>query len=73
MKRAESRKIPFDLDYKRIAGLSREMVEKLTQVKPMTIGQAGRIPGVTPAALTIIHIQLEIDKHNKKDVSLRKG
>lgn len=73
VKRAESRKIPFDLDYKRIAGLSREMVEKLTQVKPMTIGQAGRIPGVTPAALTIIHIQLEINKRNKKGVSLRKG
>ena len=72
MKRAESRKIPLDLDYKRIAGLSREMIEKLTQVKPMTIGQAGRIPGVTPAALTIIHIQLEINNRNKKDVSLRK-
>jgi len=73
VKRAESRKIPLDLDYKRIAGLSREMVEKLTQVKPMTIGQAGRIPGLTPAALTIIHIQLEINKRNKKDVGLRKG
>ena len=72
VKRAESRKIPLDLDYKRMAGLSREMVEKLTQVKPMTIGQAGRIPGLTPAALTIIHIQLEINKRNK-DAALRKG
>ena len=43
-----------DIDYGKIGGLSREMVTKLSKVKPSTIGEASRIPGVTPAAITAI-------------------
>ncbi len=60
IKRAEGRRIPEWFDYRRVSGLSREVLEKLTRVRPATLGQAGRIPGVTPAAVNIIHVYLEI-------------
>ncbi len=47
----EKLKIRDDIDYSQVGGLSREMVQKLTKVKPATIGEASRIPGVTPAAI----------------------
>ena len=50
----EKLKIKEDIDYSKIGGLSREMVQKLSRVKPSTIGEASRIPGVTPAAITAI-------------------
>ena len=53
-KKDENLKIRNDIDYSKIGGLSREMVQKLTKVKPATIGEASRIPGVTPAAITAI-------------------
>jgi tRNA uridine 5-carboxymethylaminomethyl modification enzyme len=49
-----SRQIPAAFDYAGIPGLSREVIERLTAVRPTTIGQAGRVPGVTPAALAIV-------------------
>lgn len=58
--RAEARRIPEDFEYSAISGLSREMIEKLTRVRPQTLGQAARIPGVTSAALSIINVQLEL-------------
>jgi tRNA uridine 5-carboxymethylaminomethyl modification enzyme len=61
MRKAGSRHIPVSFDYHKIPGLSREMVEKLSRVRPSSIGQASRIPGVTPAALSIIHIYLELN------------
>ncbi len=61
MKRAESRLIPPHFEYCGIPGLSREIVEKLSRVRPVSLGQAGRIPGVTPAALSILHIYLELN------------
>jgi tRNA uridine 5-carboxymethylaminomethyl modification enzyme len=60
LKKAETRTIPEWFDYKAVSGLSREMQEKLTRVRPHTIGQASRIPGVTPAALSLINIYIEI-------------
>jgi tRNA uridine 5-carboxymethylaminomethyl modification enzyme len=60
LKRDEERGIPSWFDYTRISGLSREMVEKLGRVRPSTLGQASRIPGVTPAALSLIQCFLEI-------------
>lgn len=60
--RAQSRRIPADLDYADLPGLSREMVEKLSRIRPETIGQAARIPGVTPAAIAIINLQIELSK-----------
>lgn len=53
-KKDENLKLRDDIDYSKIGGLSREMVAKLSKVKPSTIGEASRIPGVTPAAITAI-------------------
>ena len=60
LKKAEERAIPEWFDYKNVSGLSREMQEKLLRVRPHTIGQASRIPGVTPAALSLINVYIEI-------------
>ncbi|MGH9357341.1 MAG: tRNA uridine-5-carboxymethylaminomethyl(34) synthesis enzyme MnmG, partial [Terriglobia bacterium] len=60
MKRAESRHIPGAFDYRRVSGLSREVVEKLTRVRPATLGQASRIPGITPAAVSLVNVYIEI-------------
>jgi tRNA uridine 5-carboxymethylaminomethyl modification enzyme len=60
MKRAEARRIPDWFDYKRVSGLSREVVEKLTKVRPLTLGQASRIPGITPAAVSLVNVYIEI-------------
>ena len=60
LKRAEQRRIPAWFDYSGISGLSREMQEKLSRVRPQTIGQALAIPGVTPAAASLINIYIEI-------------
>ena len=53
-RRNEQRAIPRDLPYQNVAGLSREVVERLTEIRPETLAQAGRIPGVTPAAVAVI-------------------
>lgn len=53
-KKDENLKLKENIDYTKIGGLSREMVAKLSKVKPSTIGEASRIPGVTPAAITAI-------------------
>jgi len=60
LKDAEGVRIPDWLNYKTISGLSREMQEKLGRVRPQTIGQASRIPGVTPAALGLVHVSIRI-------------
>jgi tRNA uridine 5-carboxymethylaminomethyl modification enzyme len=60
LKAAEAVAIPEWLDYSAISGLSREMREKLERVRPGTIGQASRIPGVTPAALGLVHVSIRL-------------
>jgi tRNA uridine 5-carboxymethylaminomethyl modification enzyme len=60
LKEAEGVRIPEWLNYTTISGLSREMQEKLGRVRPQTIGQASRIPGVTPAALGLVHVSIKI-------------
>ncbi|GAA3750764.1 tRNA uridine-5-carboxymethylaminomethyl(34) synthesis enzyme MnmG [Terriglobus aquaticus] len=60
LKRAEERAIPATFQYKGVSGLSREIQEKLDRVRPQTVGQASRIPGVTPAALTLINVLVEV-------------
>lgn len=57
--RMERTALPADMTYAGIPGLSREVVEKLTRIQPRTLGQAGRISGVTPAALSCLEIQLK--------------
>jgi tRNA uridine 5-carboxymethylaminomethyl modification enzyme len=60
LKKSEQRLIPAWFDYGKVSGLSREMNEKLTRVRPQTLGQASRIPGVTPAAVSLINVYIEI-------------
>jgi tRNA uridine 5-carboxymethylaminomethyl modification enzyme len=58
-RRQELRTIPDDLEFAGIPGLSQEIVERLSQVRPATLGQACRIPGVTPAAVAVVAACLE--------------
>jgi tRNA uridine 5-carboxymethylaminomethyl modification enzyme len=60
LKAAEGVAIPEWLDYGAISGLSREMRETLERVRPATIGQASRLPGVTPAALSLVHVSIRL-------------
>ena len=60
LKEAEGTTIPRWFEYKGISGLSREMEEKLSRVRPATLGQASGIPGVTPAAVGLIQVYIEI-------------
>jgi tRNA uridine 5-carboxymethylaminomethyl modification enzyme len=58
-RRQEGRAIPAGFTFERVPGLSREMVERLTQIRPPTLGHASRIPGVTPAAVAVIGAYIE--------------
>jgi tRNA uridine 5-carboxymethylaminomethyl modification enzyme len=60
LERLEARRIPEDLNFGEIPGLSREIREKFTRVRPRTLGQAQRIPGVTPAAIAILNLYLDL-------------
>ncbi len=68
-KKSEKTKLPEDLDYTTVKGLSSEVVQKLSDVRPETLGQASRISGVTPAAISIILVTLKkrklLDKARK--------
>ncbi|GBC78489.1 tRNA uridine 5-carboxymethylaminomethyl modification enzyme MnmG [bacterium HR08] len=66
LERMETRMIPEDMDFIQISGLSREIVEKLTRIRPRTLGQARRIPGMTPAALTLLNIHLELRSRRER-------
>jgi tRNA uridine 5-carboxymethylaminomethyl modification enzyme len=66
---SEGRQIPAGLSYERIPGLSNEVRQKLTRVRPGTLGQAGRIPGVTPAAVAVLDIYLNLATNLRGDVS----
>jgi tRNA uridine 5-carboxymethylaminomethyl modification enzyme len=57
--RQEARVIPAWIDYSRVAGLSREATEKLSGIRPASIGQASRVPGITPADVSSVLIHLE--------------
>jgi tRNA uridine 5-carboxymethylaminomethyl modification enzyme len=61
LKRAEEHTIPAWFDYKGLSGLSHEIQEKLTRIRPQTLGQASRIPGVTPAALSLLNVLIEVE------------
>ena len=69
LKKAEQRAIPNWFDYGKVSGLSREMNEKLTRVRPRTLGQASRIPGVTPAAVSLINVYIEIQSRQQARAS----
>ena len=60
LKDAERRRIPAGFEFSGIPGLSREVQDKLERVRPATLGQAARIPGVTPAAVAVLDVYLSI-------------
>lgn len=67
MRKLESKKLPTDVDYKIIIGLRLEAQEKLNKVKPLNIGQASRISGVSPADISVLLIWLAQRKNRKAD------
>jgi tRNA uridine 5-carboxymethylaminomethyl modification enzyme len=58
-RRNEETHLPAELDYLQMTGLSHEVRQRLHQSRPATIGQAGRIPGITPAAISILLVHLK--------------
>jgi tRNA uridine 5-carboxymethylaminomethyl modification enzyme len=58
-RRMEEARIPGNLDYSKISGLSREVCEKLIKIKPHSLGQAARIPGITPAAISLLSFYIK--------------
>jgi tRNA uridine 5-carboxymethylaminomethyl modification enzyme len=58
-RRSESMSLPNDLDYRVIRGLSNEVRQRLSEARPATLGQAGRVPGVTPAAVSLLLVHLK--------------
>ncbi len=69
MKKSEQRSIPGWFDYRSVSGLSREMQEKLTHVQPRTLAQASRIPGVTPAAVSLVNVFIEIQAKRREQAA----
>ena len=69
MKKSEQRSIPGWFDYRSVSGLSREMQEKLTHVQPRTLAQASRIPGVTPAAVSLVNVFIEIQARRREQAA----
>jgi tRNA uridine 5-carboxymethylaminomethyl modification enzyme len=69
LKKSEQRRIPGWFDYRAVSGLSREMQEKLGRVVPQTLGQASRIPGVTPAAVSLINVYIEIQARRREQAA----
>ena len=65
LKAAEAVAIPPWIEYGTISGLSREMRETLERVRPATIGQASRLPGVTPAAISLVHVSIRLQAANR--------
>ena len=70
LKKAEQRSIPEWFDYRSVSGLSREMQEKLTKVRPRTLGHASRIPGVTPAAVSLVNVYIEIQAKRRQQAAV---
>jgi tRNA uridine 5-carboxymethylaminomethyl modification enzyme len=70
LKKSEQRSIPEWFDYRSISGLSREMQEKLSHVQPRTLGHASRIPGVTPAAVSLVNVFIEIQARRRAQAAV---
>ena len=69
LKKSEQRTIPDWFNYGSVSGLSREMQEKLAKIQPRTLGQASRIPGVTPAAVSLVNVYIEIQARRREQAA----
>ncbi len=69
LKKAEQRTIPDWFDYRNVSGLSREMQEKLLKIRPRTLGHAARIPGVTPAAVSLVNVYIELQARRREQAT----
>jgi len=69
LKKAEQRGIPDWFDYRSVSGLSREMQEKLIKIRPRTLAHASRIPGVTPAAVSLVNVYIEIQARRREQAA----
>ena len=69
LKKSEQHAIPDWFDYRSVSGLSREMQENLSRVQPRTLGQASRIPGVTPAAVSLVNVYIEIQARRREQAA----
>jgi len=69
LKKAEQRSIPDWFDYQSVSGLSREMQETLLKIRPRTIAHASRIPGVTPAAVSLVNVYIEIQGRRREQAA----
>lgn len=67
LKKVEGKKIPEDFDYTAVSGLSKEVLSKLQGVRPANLGQASRIPGVTPVAISLLMVAIERLKRERRD------
>jgi tRNA uridine 5-carboxymethylaminomethyl modification enzyme len=67
-RRAEATTLPANLDYAKVRGLSNEVREKLARIRPETIGQAGRVSGMTPAAISLLLVHLRKDRRSGQSV-----
>ena len=67
IRKADGKKIPGDIEFRNIPGLTREVIEKLEKFKPRTIGEAKKIPGMTPAATMNLHVYMKIQKRTGQD------
>ena len=65
-RRNEETRLPDDLDYNQVTGLSHEVRQKLAEARPATIGLAGRLPGITPAAVSILLVHLKKRSHGAR-------
>jgi tRNA uridine 5-carboxymethylaminomethyl modification enzyme len=68
LKKIEKKTIPGDFDYAAINGLSREVLSKLQEIRPANLGQASRIPGITPAAISLLLVAIEKSKRQDKEL-----
>ena len=70
LRKAEQHTIPQWFDYGSVSGLSREIQETLIKVRPRTLGHASRIPGVTPAAVSLVHVFIDIQSKRREQAAV---
>jgi tRNA uridine 5-carboxymethylaminomethyl modification enzyme len=70
LKKAEQRAIPDWFDYHSVSGLSREVQQILLKIRPRTLAHASRIPGVTPAAVSLVHVYIEIQAKRRQQAAV---